>query len=270
MPPVPSSKMKRKASFKQLCVCFDTIGKEIVRSAKEAENVVVLATGGLDSSLLAYLTKRLRPVLYFAQVSDVKQETYNAQSIRSCRALAKRYRLRFKAVPIAKGDYIRSFPRVVSLMDTPLDDMDLPAIYHFFKEIARREKRRSLLISGMGMDEIFGLQENGLAQFLAKKIPPELCIHQKIAALFHMHFQAPYIHRSLIRWSMDTPMVMKKNKELLREFLASRKLLSDGPIVVKPRHSGIPLSFARGLGITKAGDYGSFISACWQKLHAGS
>lgn len=232
------------------------IERDIQRRCRKKE-IGILATGGLDSSLLAYLTKNLRPTLYFAAVMDRKTRRYNKDSITRLRVLSKLLGLPLVVIPVLKHDYVVSSIKVKKNLKLPLDDRSLPAVFAFFQKIADR-KKTNILISGMGVNEIFDLPLHALRKRVAKKMPRSIRLHQKIARYYGLDFYAPFMGGRLAAYAFRTPLKERKNKKSLKKLLRKEKILPSYFIPAHSKHTIIPGNFRQAAFslLRKAAKYG--------------
>lgn len=233
--------------------CIRTIEKNIKKCCN-GRSVAILATGGLDSSLLAYLARKLKPTLYFAAIIDGSTLGYNKYSIKKCRLIAKIFSLKLKIIIIKKEDYLRSLFKVTKILGKPLKDYDLPAVYFLFKKIKDSQGSGSCVLSGLAMNELFNLPKDKLNQFLGCQITPEIHKHKEIAKSIGLEFSAPYINKYLIRYIFSVELRKRKGKTPLIETLKTMKVLPGVITAAAPLHSTIPASFICGNSFKEAQD----------------
>ncbi|MCF7800365.1 hypothetical protein K9M16_05190 [Candidatus Babeliales bacterium] len=213
-----------------------------IKNYKRKRKLAVLATGGLDSSFLAAISKKMRPVLFFAAIDDSAISEYNTISIKKCKRLSKQLKLPFKIIKINKRDFVKNAIKVVKLMDGPIKDYDLLAVYSLFEKISEKIPS-ACIISGIGANELFDLPKKHLEDYLYKKIPSEIKIHKKIAKKFGLDFFAPYLSTNLVNYSLGTHLKAKKNKIPLKREIEKKEILTPGYINQTSQHSEIPNSF---------------------------
>ncbi|MDD5018945.1 MAG: hypothetical protein PHH75_07175 [Candidatus Omnitrophica bacterium] len=219
----------------------------VQRRAGSGVPFCVLATGGLDSSLLAGLLRPYAPRLYFARVLDRTTREYNAWSIRRCRFLARITDLRFSAVGISRMDYRRAYASLRPRIPLLSRDKDIAAVDVFFRSIARRCQGPGIVISGMGMNELCELSAGGISSYYRTKAAVELRVHRRLARAYGLSFWAPWLDRDVVRFFSSLPPASRKNKKLLKEVIAASRLLPSSFLIQPSRHSAIPASFYRGL-----------------------
>lgn len=227
----------------ELSTILEGIKENIWKCCKN-KPVGVLCTGGLDSSLIAYLTQKLKPVLYFGAVIDPSTKEYNLYSIQKCKIVAKTLGLKLRAIPLTKKDYLISFPKVIDLLDEPPNDPDLPAVYTLYRKIKALDKP-SILLSGIGVNEIFGFSVKEFKEYIGHHIPVVTDGHKKIAAQFGMDFRTPFLNQKLTTYALKTPLKIRKNKTPLKKTLHALKMLPPEIIDQSSRHSGIPENFKK-------------------------
>ena len=232
-----------KSKKMSLSTCIKSLQENIKNYCSYYKKIGVLATGGLDSSFLIYLAKDFKPHLFFAAILDKSLKEYNTYSIKRCKALADKFNLKFDVIPIKKEEYVKRLFLVVKLMDEPIYDKDLAAVYTLFYKISKFYKREGLILSGMGNNELFDFPKRNLKEFLFKKIPEEINIHKKIAKSFNLDFYAPYLNRNLINYALTTDFKKRKNKRSLKRFLKIKKILNSEIVTQPSQHTLIPPNF---------------------------
>lgn len=219
----------------------------VQRRAGSGVPFCVLATGGLDSSLLASLLRPCEPRLFFARVLDRTTREYNAWSIRRCRFLSRALGLRFLPLPITQTDYRRAYVSLRCRIPLLSRDKDIAAVDVFFHSIARRCQGSGIVISGMGMNELCELSAGGISSYYRTKAAVELRVHRRLARAYGLSFWAPWLDADVVRFFSSLPPAYRKNKKLLKEVIAASRLLPF-PFLSQPsRHSSIPATFYRGL-----------------------
>jgi asparagine synthetase B (glutamine-hydrolysing) len=209
------------------------------------KTTAVLFTGGLDSTVLALLSKDLDPLLVFAAVDDPRCSNYNQRSIVTCRKIARVLGLRFMVVPVQKENYLKQFFPLSRILRRLIDDPDLPAVMHLLKQL--HKKRINTVISGMGADEIFGSSAQRLRKFLATEAQPIQLSHQAIAKNFRMRFLCPFLSPAVTRLALATPWPERKNKQPLAEILAQHPLVAQLLEGRTAAHSFVPDHFIHAL-----------------------
>jgi asparagine synthetase B (glutamine-hydrolysing) len=217
------------------------------RRAGSGAPFLVLATGGLDSSLLASLLRPCEPRLFFARVLDRTTREYNVWSIRRCRFLARALGLRFLSLPITQADYRRAYVSLRCRIPLLSRDKDIAAVDVFFRSIAMRCQGPGIVVSGMGMNELCDLSADGISSYYRTKAAVELRVHRRLARAYGLFFWAPWLDADVVRLFSSLSLASRKNKKLLKEIIAASRLLPPSFLTQPSRHSTIPVSFYRGL-----------------------
>lgn len=228
--------------------CLERMKNNIYNFCKN-KKTGILTTGGLDSSLLVYLSKGLNPYLYFIAIIDRIAKDYCIYSIEKCKYLSKIFNLKFEIIPIKKDDYLKGFTQVNKIIDDPIGiDEDLPAVYSIFKKI-KQKRNVNCLLSGIGSNEIFNLSRNCLKIFFYKTMPSGISAHKKLADYFNLDFYTPFLNKDLISFALSTPLNKRKNKAPLKDALLSLKALPSQYITQPPLHTPIPQRFTALLSV---------------------
>lgn len=215
-----------------------------IKNYANKRKLAVLVTGGLDSSFLAALTKKMKPILFFAAVEDDKTLKYNLTSIKKCKELSKHLKLPFKVIKISKKNFLKNTQKITRIMDEPIRDYDLAAVYSLFEKISKQIPS-ACIISGIGVNELFNLPKKYLEIYLNKKIPIEINVHKKLAKIFGLDFYTPYLTEEIISFSLNTPLALRKDKIPFKKEIIKAKSLPFKYIEQKSQHSEIPNSFLR-------------------------
>jgi len=244
---MPMSKIDAGLYRARLTGIFRKIAADAQRRTASGARLCVLATGGLDSSLLASLLKPLRPHLYFALVRDESLRSYNARSMRRCRALARGLGLQFSAITVTKRDYVKAYISLRPALPLVARERDIAAVAVFFRSIAQRQKHPCFLLSGMGVNELCSLSARGARAYYRKKALAEIRVHQKLARAYGLSFRAPWLSSDSVRFFTSLPAGLKTDKAFFKKVIAGAALLPPDFIRQPSCHSSIPSSFLKGL-----------------------
>ncbi|OYT53097.1 MAG: hypothetical protein B6U72_06855 [Candidatus Altiarchaeales archaeon ex4484_2] len=136
---------------------IEVLDKAVKRNIQE-ENVGVLLSGGLDSTLVAVLASR------HSQVTGYTTGTGKSEDVSHVRKLSKKLDIKLEIIELTLDDLREKLPHIVSLAGTnPVKvGASIPLYY-----VTRRVSEKTLL-SGQGADELFGGYHKYL-EVLAKK-----------------------------------------------------------------------------------------------------
>jgi asparagine synthase (glutamine-hydrolysing) len=112
----------------------------------------VFLSGGVDSAALVALASHIRkeqgdPLTTLTVVFDEKE--FNEASAAS--EIAKRFQTRHHEVRVTSADFHREMPAFIAAMDQPTND----GVNSYFVSKAAREAGLTVVLSGMGGDEVF-------------------------------------------------------------------------------------------------------------------
>lgn len=147
----------------------ETIQESVAAHLVSDVPVSSFLSGGLDSSIVTVLAKRLNPDL------DAYTITFRAQDQRFeampddavyARKVAGRFGIELHEIE-ASPDIARLLPRIVDVLDEPIGDP--AAINTFLMCEAARRAGVKVILSGMGADELFGGYRKHLACLLATR-----------------------------------------------------------------------------------------------------
>ncbi len=217
--------------------------QNITRRACAHGKTAVLATGGLDSTALALLTASCEPRLVFAAVQSPHCQAYNKASIHACRQVAAALWLPLSIVPVDEKNYLKSFLRLDRILKTTYSDKDLPAAAILFQHC--QKLGISMVISGMGSDELFSLNARALKTYMTATATPSVDAHRAIARAYSIRFVCPFLHKDMLAWALATPLKERKNKAPLRTLVTHNKTL-EALLRGRPAaHSFIPDDFLK-------------------------
>lgn len=168
-----------------------------------SDNGVVGMSGGIDSTLIAYL----------ARLEAVVVGTTNSHDLKRASFVAKRLGIPCHNVTITEEDVEIALPEVLSVIPkvTPIDAGIATTLYFVAQWASEQGYKR--IISGQGADELFG----GYAKYLqCKTLDDELqrdfeTLHhqlnrdQAIASLFDVYFSFPYLDVRVVRAAQNIP-----------------------------------------------------------------
>ena len=163
-------------------------------------------SGGVDSSLMASLARRVRPEGRmlgfngrFAEGSDFDESAY-------ARALGQERRIDMRVTDIGEADFVDCIQKVIWHLDQPVAGPGSFPQYMVSREVGRHIK---VVLGGQGGDEIFG----GYARYLVAYF--EQCIKGGIEGTLH---SGSYVvtYESIIQ----NLVTLKQYKPMLREFWA--------------------------------------------------
>lgn len=221
--------------------CPANLLKSSLRSCRSIGRTAILATGGIDSTVLAALSKPARPHLVFAAVEDQSRVKYNRASIDACQKVAQILHLRLNVISISSREYFRHFFRLARFLEKPCRDTDLPAAARLMQECRRLGIKT--IISGMGSDEIFGLRSRPLKAFVKRYGLPAVELHRTVARLYGIEFHGPFLDQGMLEYGLKTPQAKKTNKSGLLASIQNLPELHGLMCHRSPDHSIIPSSF---------------------------
>ncbi len=176
--------------------------------------IAILFSGGLDSSLLAWLAKK------HAEITLYTAGTSNSHDLTHAEQAAKLMDINLKCIKITEADIISAIPKLVDIIDThhPVKiSFELP----LFLAIANIEEK--LILSGQGADELFGgyarylkMRKDELQTALAKDlkmlISEDIKMDLQIAKHFKKDLKTPYLHEDVVRCAGNIPIEYKVNE----------------------------------------------------------
>ena len=218
-PPAPKQKIRKQ------------LAKEIARAVEKrvpGGKFGLLLSGGVDSSLIALILKKLG-----ADFVCYSAGTENSRDVEEAREASKRLglTLKFKIHGMAEAEsVIRKAARIIGTPDVV--NAGVAAVEVAAASLALKDGVRTLF-GGLGSEEIFaGYQRHAEAEDvnsecwrgLMKMHGRDLVRDSKVASAMKVRFLAPYLDPDLIRAAMKIPGKYKigkgQNKLILRETAA--------------------------------------------------
>jgi len=230
------------------------------------KEVAVAFSGGVDSSIIAFLAKKFCPSVQLIHVSLENQlETEEAWEAAQALNLPLQIHL-FK-----ETDVEETVPKVLDLIEEPEPlkvNVGVP-FYWTAEKIAQAKLR--VLLAGQGADELFGGYQRYVKEYLREgdeKVRQTMFndvahIHEsnlerdmKICSFHNVQLRLPFTSYELVKWGLSLPTELKieKKSDSLRK-LVLRKVATD---------LGIPESIAQKP--KKAVQYSTGISGVLKKL----
>jgi asparagine synthase (glutamine-hydrolysing) len=109
----------------------------------------VFLSGGVDSAALVALASRAKPALTTLTVVFDEREFSEAAEARN---IAEQFVTDHREVRVTSHDFMRELPNVLRVMDQPTND----GVNTYFVSRAARQAGLTVVLSGLGGDEIFG------------------------------------------------------------------------------------------------------------------
>lgn len=205
-------------------------------SALKTDKLYVLLSGGLDSSIMAYVVNTLKRKGYnpLKDVEVCYLTTTNGEDLKYARLLADRIGINLQEIELhtSQDDLVEA----MVIADSPIDLGSLIPNYHLFKACGPRAK----ILTGDGPDELFGgysrMQEYD-SQFSDAFQELSYYHFPKLNATTRYYGQTlfcPYLDQSIVRFALGLPREYRTDKKVLRE--AFRSLIPD-EIIDRPKYA---------------------------------
>lgn len=212
----------------------------VLRRVQGVRKVAVAFSGGLDSSLVAFLAKRCGVEVELVHVSlENQSETEEAQRA------AKELDLPLHVHLFKEADIERDLPKVISLIEEP--DPIKAAVGVPFYWTAQKTSAAGLkvLLAGQGADELFGGYQRYVTEYLTQgdeavrrtMYHDVACVYEsnlerdeKICIHHDVELRLPFASFELVKFAMSLPTDLKfeKQADSLRKLVLRRVAVNVG------------------------------------------
>jgi diphthine-ammonia ligase len=190
------------------------IENAVISRTKGLENFGIMFSGGVDSTLLAFLCKmhNLKFTCYSIGIE-------NSKDIKYAKEISKKYGFELKYNILSLKDFEQCIKDVVKILNcSEIVWVSVGAVVYAASRLALKDKIKTLLV-GLGTEEIFaGYQRHHIAlksddfesvhheswNGLKNMWQRDLLRDSKIASYLGMEFRAPYMDKELIKCAMST------------------------------------------------------------------
>jgi len=214
---------------------IDEIEKLLINSTKKTppENFGVLLSGGLDSSLLTLLLKKLNRKFVCYVVEFYHPNFKQAEDIKYAKSLAKELDVNLKIVKVSLEDAEKVLPDVINIIkrdEVPMVSIAL-AVY-FCMEQAQKDGLK-LMLYDCSLDCLFaGLQKHRLSEDVNKACVKSLEKTYKvdfprdcaIAKNFGIKLECPFLDNKLISFALNLDPKYKIKKGIEKYILRKTAL----------------------------------------------
>lgn len=212
---------------------FMILDSSVSRFLTDIDVVAVMFSGGLDSSVVAHLSKHYTKVILYTcgmEGSHDLKTAWNASKLMG---------MPMEEILIDGSDVLEAIPEVERILETkdPATVTIALPLYLTIKEV--KEKH---ILSGQGADELFGgyaryekMENEELKAALAKDVEWLICTgitrQIKIAVHFKKEIGFPYLHKDIVNFALYLPVDQKvkkgERKIILRETAQDMRLPKD-------------------------------------------
>jgi asparagine synthase (glutamine-hydrolysing) len=195
-----------------------SLSSSVAKSMEDADDIGILFSGGLDSSLIAQLAKKAEK----AKVTLYTVGTPDSHDLSNGQKASRLLGLNWGKIEIQPEQITTAIPKLTKIIGSrhPVKvSFELPVFF------AMANIKEELIISGQGADELFGgyarylkMEKEELMAALKKDI--DLLITKNIkmefalAEYFHKILKLPFLHEDVVRIANEIPIEFKvKNDE---------------------------------------------------------
>lgn len=242
----------------------DILKKKLIEAIKRRlpeDKVGLMFSGGVDSTVIAFILKNMGvdPICYSVGVRS--GETRESPDLEYARVVAKEFGLVLKEIILDLDMTERIIKKIIPIVGTDIVKVGVGAVMYAAMQEAKKDKIR-FLFSGLGSEEIFaGYLRHAESKDINKECWNGLKImHErdlirdcKIAKHFNISILMPYLDKDVIIHAMQIPGSRKISKT--NNKLPIRRIASD---------LGIPKKYAYRK--KAAAQYGSNIDRAIKKL----
>ncbi len=194
-----------------------SISEAVSKSVEDASKIGILFSGGLDSSLIALLTKKKAEN---ADITLFTVGTHDSHDLSIVEQASKLLGLNSKSIEVHSQDIIPAIPKlagIIGIHHSVKISFELP-LY-----LALSNIDEELVLSGQGADELFG----GYARYLKMEreelhgalkrdvenlIDTDIKMDYRIALHFKKTLKTPYLDENVVRIAEQIPLEYKVKK----------------------------------------------------------
>jgi asparagine synthase (glutamine-hydrolysing) len=191
-----------------------SLSKSISENIKDSNNIAILFSGGLDSSLLAHLVK-----LHFEDKNITLYTvcTKDSQDLSNSHSAAKLLELKLMKIEIDSKDIESAIPNLARIIES---SHPVKISYELPLYLGLSKIKEKCTLTGQGADELFG----GYSRYLKMKgdeledalnadvkalINKEIKMDYKIAKHFKKDLKIPYLHEDVVKCAQNIPVKYK-------------------------------------------------------------
>jgi len=189
----------------------------VLKSIEGENRIGIMFSGGLDSSLIAFLTK---DCAVNAKITLYTVGTFGSHDLSYAELASKILGMNLKKIEIFPEDIMAAIPKLVNIIRTthPVKiSFELP-LYLCLERVDER-----VMLSGQGADELFGgyaryltMDEEKLRVALRRDfeslISQDINMDYRIADYFNKTLRMPYLDEDVIKVATQIPIEYKVNK----------------------------------------------------------
>ncbi|MFA6889155.1 MAG: asparagine synthetase B [Candidatus Woesearchaeota archaeon] len=247
--------------------------KHIVESIKARtdglESVGILFSGGIDSTLVAFICKKLKKKITCYTAAFQHGNTRDAPDLVQAKIVAKKLKLPLKYIILDLKQTENIIPKVVSIIETKeVVKVGVALPFYCAAELAKKDKQK-VLLSGLGSEEIFAGYHRHMKVLQQEKNINAECLEglgqlwerdlyrDDLVMMAHtLELRLPFLDHTLINYALSIPAKYKINKK------QSKIIMRELAIRL-----GIPKYIAMKKKI--AAQYGSNFNRALEKLAKG-
>lgn len=192
------------------------ISQAVLKDVEGTNEIGILYSGGLDSSLIALLVKNCA---VNADITLYTVGTTNSYDLKNVTHASKLLDMDLKTIEISSGEILEAVPQLKRIIESshPVKiSFELP----LFLSLSR--VKEDFILSGQGADELFG----GYARYLKMDrkrlkealisdvdslIGDDIKMDHRIAEHFHKILRMPYLNEDVVKKAIRVPVEYKVN-----------------------------------------------------------
>jgi len=202
----------------------------IINQVPKNKRIGVLFSGGIDSTLISYLLKKLGYIFTCYTVAFTNSSLETSKDLVSAKKIAKSLDFKLRVIELKINQIPKYIKKITSLIKNP-DVVKVGVALAVYPAMLQAQKDKvELIFSGIGSEEIFaGYERHSISKNIKQECLNGLkCLYSRdlqrdftLAKSTKLQIMAPFLDKELIKYSLRIPakykIVKEQKKVILRK-----------------------------------------------------